>query len=127
VASCIKLLDEIGAELAKEEEENARKVRQKDALQERRTDVQDVQREEAMLRRQLAKWLERTEKLRKQSAEKAQEAKRKMEELEALHQTLKQERSEKGDEIEKRRVRIEQTEKKVSGQPSLPSQPIGWS
>lgn len=113
VASCIKLLDEIAGELQKEEEENARRTRQKDTLLEKRTDVQDVERAEALLQRQLAKWVERTEKLREQANAKAQEAKRKMEELEAVHNKLKQERSEKGSDIEKRRVRIEQTEKKM--------------
>lgn len=114
VASCIKLLDEIAGELQKEEEENSRKTKQKDALLERRTDVQDVERAESLLQRQLAKWIERTEKLREQANAKAQEAKRRMEELEIVHQKLKQERTEKGNDIEKRRVRIEQTEKKVS-------------
>lgn len=114
VASCIKLLDEIAGELQKEEEENARRTKQKDTLLEKRTDVQDVERAEALLQRQLAKWVERTEKLREQANAKAQDAKRKMEELEAVHRKLKQERTEKGSDIEKRRVRIEQTEKKVS-------------
>lgn len=113
VASCIKLLDEISAELSKEEEENARKTKQKDALLERRTDVQDVERAESLLQRQLSKWNERTEKLREQAAQKAQEAKKKMEELEIVHKKLKTERTEKGNDIEKRRVRIEQTEKKM--------------
>lgn len=114
VASCIKLLDEIALELQKEEDETARKNKQKDALLERRTDVQDVERAETLLQRQLAKWLERTEKLREHANQKAQEAKRKMEELEKIHRQLKQERTEKGNEMEKRRVRIEQTEKKAS-------------
>lgn len=113
VASCIKLLDEIAVELQKEEDETARKNKQKDALLERRTDVQDVERAETLLQRQLAKWLERTEKLREHANQKAQEAKRKMEELEKVHRQLKQERTEKGNEMEKRRVRIEQTEKKM--------------
>lgn len=113
VASCIKLLDEIANELQKEEEENARKTRQKDALMERRTDVQDVERAESLLQRQLTKWIERTEKLREQASAKAQDAKKKMEELEIVHRKLKSERTEKGNDIEKRRVRIEQTEKKV--------------
>ncbi|RYP48355.1 hypothetical protein DL768_005724 [Monosporascus sp. mg162] len=113
VASCIKLLDEIGAELAKEEEENARNAKQRDALSERGNNVREVERTEALLQRQLAKWNERTEKLREQSSEKAQEAKEKMEELRALHKKLTEERAAKGTEIERRRVRIEQTEKKM--------------
>lgn len=113
VAACIKLLDEIGGELGKEEDDNAKKTRQRDALTERGADVKEVERAELMLQKQLAKWNERTEKLREQSAQKAQEAKEKMEELKQIHRTLNEERSDKGRDIEKRRVRIEQTEKKM--------------
>jgi len=113
VASCIKVLDEISSELAKEDDENAKKTRQRDALTERGADVKEVERAELMLQKQLAKWNERTDKLREQSAVKAAEAKEKMEELKAVHRTLNEERTEKGRDIEKRRVRIEQTEKKV--------------
>jgi kinetochore protein Nuf2 len=45
--------------------------------------------------------------------EKSQEAKEKMEELRALHKKLTEERAAKGTDMERRRVRIEQTEKKV--------------
>ncbi|KKF96213.1 putative kinetochore protein nuf-2 [Ceratocystis platani] len=113
VASCIKMLDEIATELSKEEEENAKNSRQRDALSERGNNVREVERAEAMLQRQLQKWMERTEKLREQSTMKAMEAKEKMEELRALHKKLTEERTEKAKEMERRRVRIEQTEKKM--------------
>ncbi|KAI0482497.1 Nuf2 family protein [Xylariaceae sp. FL0804] len=113
VASCIKLLDEISVELAKEEDENARNAKQRDALSERGNNVREVERTEALLQRQLSKWNERTERLRDHSREKAQEAREKTEELRALHKQLTEERAAKGTEIERRRVRIEQTEKKV--------------
>ncbi|RKU47649.1 kinetochore-associated Ndc80 complex subunit nuf2 [Coniochaeta pulveracea] len=113
VAGCIKLLDEIAAELAKEEEENTRNAKQKDALNERGANVREVERTESLLQRQLAKWAERTTALREQSQEKAARAKEKMEELRAVHKKLTEERSEKGKDIERRRVRIEQTEKKM--------------
>lgn len=113
VASCIKLLEEIAVELAKEEEDNAKNAKQRDALTERGANVREVERTEQLLRRQLAKWTERTETLRAQSEEKAQRAKEKMEELRAVHKKLTEERSEKGKDIERRRVRIEQIEKKV--------------
>ena len=113
VASCIKLLDEISSELGKEEEENAKNTKQRDALTERGANVREVERTEALLQRQLAKWAERTETLRQQSKEKAASAKEKMEELRAVHRQLTEERSEKGKDIERGRVRIEQTEKKV--------------
>lgn len=113
-ASCIKLLDEIAAELAKEDDESARHARQRDALSERGNSAREVERTEALLRRQLDKWHERTERLRGQSHERARDATAKMEELRALHRSLTEERAAKGTEIERRRVRIEQTEKKVS-------------
>jgi kinetochore protein Nuf2 len=114
VASCIKLLEEISVELAKEEEENVRIAKQRDALGERGNNVREVERTEGLLQRQLSKWLERTEKLRDGSREKAMTAKERMEELRAVHRKLTEERSEKGREMERRRVRIEQTEKKVN-------------
>jgi kinetochore protein Nuf2 len=113
VASCIKLLDEISAELAKEEEENIRIAKQRDALGERGNNVREVERTEGLLQRQLSKWLERTEELREGSKEKAMSAKERMEELRAVHRKLTEERVEKGRDMERRRVRIEQTEKKV--------------
>lgn len=113
VASCIKLLDEISVELAKEEEENAKNAKQRDALTERGANVREVERTEALLKRQLEKWAERTKTLREQSQDKAQTAQKKMEELREVHKKLTEERSEKGKDIERRRVRIEQTEKKV--------------
>ncbi|KAF4592597.1 kinetochore protein nuf2 [Ophiocordyceps camponoti-floridani] len=113
VASCIKVLEDIAAELAKEEEEMARNARQRDALSERGNNAREVERAETMLRRQLSKWTERTEKLRDQSNQKAQEAKDKMHGLRALHKKLTEEHTEKTKEMEIRRVRIEQTEKKM--------------
>lgn len=114
IASCTKLLDEISVELSKEEEENAKNVRQRDALSDRSNNVRDVERQEGLLLRQLAKYNERTEKLRDGATEKAQAAKDRMGELRDVHRKLTEERSEKGREMERRRVRIEQTEKKVS-------------
>ncbi|KAL2108426.1 hypothetical protein VUR80DRAFT_3819 [Thermomyces stellatus] len=113
VSSCIKMLEDIAAELAKEEEENLRNTRQREALSERGNNVRSVEKEEVALQRQLARWNERTEKLREQSAAKAQEAKERMEELRTIHKTLSEERTEKTKEIEIRKVRIEQIEKKM--------------
>ena len=113
VASCTKLLEEISVELAKEEEENVRIAKQRDALGERGNNVREVERTEGLLQRQLSKWNERTDKLRDASREKAQAAKERMEELRAVHRKLTEERAEKGREMERRKVRIEQTEKKV--------------
>ncbi|CAI4210920.1 unnamed protein product [Parascedosporium putredinis] len=113
VASCIKMLDDIATELGKEEEENSKNSRQREALSERGNNVRAVEKEEIALQRQLARWNERTEKLREQTAAKANDAKEKMEELRATHKQLTEERTEKSKEMERRRVRIEQTEKKM--------------
>jgi len=113
VASCIKLLDEISAELTKEEEENIRIAKQRDALGERGNNVREVERTEGLLQRQLSKWMERTEKLRDGSKEKQASAKLRMDELKAIYRKLTEERAEKSRDMERRRVRIEQTEKKV--------------
>lgn len=114
VGSCTKLLEEICAELAKEDDEAGRAARHRDALSERGNNVREVERTEQMLQRQLANWNERTDKLRQRSRDKAVEAKERMGELRQVHATLTQERSDKAREMERRRVRIEQTEKKMA-------------
>lgn len=114
VGSCTKLLEEISLELHKEEEENARAGRHRDALSERGNNVREIERTEQLLQRQLAKCNERTEKLRQGRRDKEGWAKGRMEELGALLQALSAEQGERGKEIERRRVRIEQTEKKMA-------------
>lgn len=113
VISCTKVLEEVSNELQKEDEENLKAAKRRDALSERGNNVREVERHEAMLQRQLKRWLERTEGVRNASKEKADGAKAKMEELRTVHKRLTEERGEKGREMERRRVRIEQTEKKV--------------
>lgn len=113
VTSCIKVLDEVSNELHKEDEELLKAAKRRDALSERGNNVREVERTEALLQRQLKRWLERTESVRSGSREKAQSAKEKMEELRTVHRRLTEERTDKGRDMERRRVRIEQTEKKV--------------
>ena len=114
VLSCSKILEEISGELQKEDEENMKAARRRDALSERGNNVREVERTEALLQRQLKRWLDKTESVRSQSKEKAQTAKEKMEELRGVHRKLTEERTEKQRDMERRRVKIEQTEKKVS-------------
>lgn len=113
VASCIKLIEDISVELARAEEEKAKNSKQVEVHADRSNNIREIERTEGLLQRQLSKWLERTEKLRDGSKEKATIAKEKMEDLRATHRQLTEERNEKEKEIETRRVRIEQTEKKV--------------
>lgn len=113
VSSCIKVLEEVSNELHKEDEENLKAAKRRDALSERGNNVREIERTEALLQRQLKRWLDRTEQVRSGSRDKAQAAKSKMEDLRGVHRQLTEERGEKGREMERRRVRIEQTEKKV--------------
>ncbi|KAF2754540.1 kinetochore protein nuf2 [Pseudovirgaria hyperparasitica] len=114
VTSCTKLLTEVQGDLAKEEEEIVKASRYRDALSERSNNVRDVERQERLLQNQLSKINTRTDKLRSNAEEKAYNAKARMEELRAVHKQIADERSEKGREMERRRVRIEQTEKKMA-------------
>lgn len=114
VQACVKVLEDIATELQKEEEEEARAARNKDAISERGNNVREVEQTEKLLQRQLARWNERIEALRKSSQKKQEEAQARMEELRQIHRQLQEERAEKQKEMEVRRIRIEQTEKKVS-------------
>ncbi|MCJ1300560.1 kinetochore-associated Ndc80 complex subunit nuf2 [Hypocenomyce scalaris] len=114
VLSCTKVLEEVSNELQKEDEENLKAAKRRDALSERGNNVREVERTEALLQRQLTRWLERTETVRKGGKEKAQAAQERTEELRRVHRQLTEERGEKGREMERRRVRIEQTEKKMA-------------
>ena len=113
VEGCVKVLEEISVELQKEEEEDSKASRNRDVLAERSANVREVEQSEKMLQKQLDKWSERTEELRRKHKEREETNKAKMEELRSLQKQLREERADKGREIERKRVRIEQTEKKV--------------
>ncbi|EFY93986.2 hypothetical protein MAA_10553 [Metarhizium robertsii ARSEF 23] len=110
VASSIKILDEIATGLAKEKEEMVRNAKERDALSERGNNAREVERA-GMLRLQLSKWTDRTEKLCEQSNQKAQEAKAKMHELRAIHRKLTEEHTEKSKEMERLDILGPQMEK----------------
>ncbi|KKA31004.1 hypothetical protein TD95_002951 [Thielaviopsis punctulata] len=114
VASCIKLLDDIAVELQKEEEDNSKNASQREALMDHEKTVRDVERTQTLLVRQLKHWEERTRNIEEQRKQKAAEAQEKMEKLKKLQAKMKEERTEKAKDIERRRVRIEQIEKKAS-------------
>ena len=113
VTSCTRLLTDVQADLAKEEEELVKASRHRDALADRSNNVRDVERQERLLQKQLSNVNARTGKLRNKADEEAERARVRMEELRETHAKLAEERGEKGREMERRRVRIEQTEKKV--------------
>ncbi|KAL1987057.1 hypothetical protein VTN96DRAFT_4931 [Rasamsonia emersonii] len=114
VQACVKVLEDISVELQKEEEEDARAARNRDAISERGNSVREVEQTEKLLQRQLARWNERIEALRKSSQEKQEQAQARMEELRNIQKQLREERAEKQREMEMRRIRIEQTEKKMA-------------
>ena len=111
--NCVKVLEDIAVELQKEEEEDSRAAKNRDALAERSNNVREVEQNEKVLDRQLKRWEERTEELRRKHREREEAAKAKMEELRHVQKQLREERAEKGQEMERRRVRIERMEKKV--------------
>jgi kinetochore protein Nuf2 len=110
----ITLLRSAAQDLGAEEAETLDAQRRRDALTERSNNVREVERTEAMLQKQLARWVERTEAVRAQAKERADAARERMEALKEEHRKLAAERGERGREVERRRVRIEQTEKKVN-------------
>ncbi|KAF2031546.1 hypothetical protein EK21DRAFT_99700 [Setomelanomma holmii] len=114
VTSCTRLLTDVQADLAKEEEELAKAARHRDALADRSNNVRDVERQERLLQKQLGNVNARTDKLKTKADEEAERARKRMEELRETHAKLTEERGEKGREMERRRVRIEQTEKKMA-------------
>lgn len=114
IQACIKLLDDISVELQKEEEEESRASRNREAISERGNNVREVEQTEQLLQRQLAKWNERIEALRKNAQEKAEAVQARMEELRNVQKQLREERAEKQRDMERRRIRIEQTEKKMA-------------
>lgn len=113
VQACIKALGDISAELQKEEDEESRASRNKEAISEKGSNVREVEQTEQLLQRQLAKWSERIDTLRRNAREKAILVQGRMEELRAVQKQLRDERAEKQQDMERRRIRIEQTEKKV--------------
>ena len=113
VTSCSKILNEIHTELQKEEEENSKAAKRRDALSDRSNNVREVERKEKTLQRQLDRWQDKTEQLGENSRHRQEKADKRMGELKEELYELKQERAEKERDISRRKVRIEQTEKKV--------------
>lgn len=114
VASCIKVLDEIQVELQKEDEEDLKASKNKDSLSDYRRSVEDKERDEQVLMKTLRRWEERTDELKQKHRDRDIANKKKMEELRTLQKEIKEERAEKGRDMERKKIRVEQTEKKVS-------------
>jgi kinetochore protein Nuf2 len=113
IASLHRLLSDLSTDLQKEDEEASKAARHRDALSERVTSVEDVERQERMMQKQLEGIVGRTEKMRKNAEVRGEEAGRRMEELRGVMGGLVKTRGETTREVERRKVRIEQVEKKV--------------
>ena len=113
IQSCVKVLEEVAVELQKEEEEEAKASKRRDELSERTNNAKEVEQNEKNLQRELKRWEERTEAQRQKHQEREDAAKAKMAELRLVQKKLNEERADKNREMERRRIRIEQTEKKV--------------
>jgi kinetochore protein Nuf2 len=113
VRACVKVLEEISVEVAREEEENHKAAKNREALADRDRSVREIDQSEKNLLRQLKRWEERTEDLRKKHRERDETYRTKMNELREVQQQLREEKADKGRAMERRKVKIEQTEKKV--------------
>ncbi|KAK7713188.1 kinetochore-associated Ndc80 complex subunit nuf2 [Botryosphaeria dothidea] len=114
VEACTRLLNDLAQDIKQEQEELAKADRHRQALSERSNNVRDVERQEKLLTKQLTNISARTEKLRKNAEDKSEAARIRLEELKVVHQTLIEERTGKNREIDRKKARIEQTEKKMA-------------
>ena len=114
ISALTRVLTDVQSELSKETDEAQTALKNREALMEKSGNVRDVERQEKLLRKQLEQSQGRTEKLRRDADAKAAGARQKMEDLRAVHKDLTATRKERYEEVERRRIRIEQTEKKVS-------------
>ena len=113
LAHTTKLLQELASDLRKEEIETMAATGRREALTQRGSQVREVEQNEALLLRRLASLQERTKGLERKSEEKAEVARRRMEELKVVKEEVMREGGVKRREVEARRVRVEVLEKKV--------------
>ncbi|KAI5787700.1 Nuf2 family-domain-containing protein [Peziza echinospora] len=111
---CISLMEECEAGLVRLEEVSRKVARNEEVLKGRENDTRESERSEALLRRQLASLKERIDKGRKAGEAKREAAQRNMEELRVVYEDLARERGEKEKEMERKKMRIEQIEKKMA-------------
>lgn len=113
ISACQDLLGDLQKDLKAEEATNHLAERNRVALAERSQNVRDIETEERHLQKKLGNMANRTDKLKQAADERRAAEAKKMEELKKVNEGIKKERGERGREMERRRVRIEQTEKKM--------------
>ncbi|KAH9807823.1 putative kinetochore protein NUF2 [Teratosphaeria destructans] len=114
ISALHRVLTDLQAELGKEEAESRTAAQHKEMLGEVGGKVREVEREERLLKMQVEMWVGRTERLRTDAEMRAGRAREKMEALRGVHAGLMRERRERGEEVERRRGRIEIMEKKMA-------------
>ncbi|KAK5165244.1 kinetochore-associated Ndc80 complex subunit nuf2 [Saxophila tyrrhenica] len=107
------LLCNLHADLGKEDEEAKSAAKNREALADKSYKVREVGREERSLRMQLEQSKAKTERLRRDAEGKAANTNAKMTALRQTHEELTAERQDRHREVERRRIRIEQTVKKM--------------
>ncbi|KAF2764971.1 Nuf2 like protein [Teratosphaeria nubilosa] len=114
ISALLRVLTDLQTELGKEEAESRTAAQHKEVLGEVGGRVREVEREERLLKMQVEMWVGRTERLRTDAEIRAGRAREKMEALRGVHAGLMRERRERGEEVERRRGRIEIMEKKMA-------------
>jgi len=112
-ASCTALLSELARDLNAEETALSAAARNADALSLRTSAVRDVERSERALAKKLENTVQRTERLRAEEAARKARASARLEELRGVMRGIQEERRGTQEEIERRRARVEGTERKM--------------
>jgi kinetochore protein Nuf2 len=123
VESAARAMADLASDVQREEAEMRKASRNRDLVSDRSATVQDVNRQEMILQKQWEAAIQRTEKLRQMHEEKARESATRMAALRETQAALARDRQDKSREMDRRRIRIEQTEKKVCTSHSSPRIP----
>lgn len=114
VDGCIKVMEEVEQELIKEEEFSRRASRHAEIIAAKQTDVQEIERTEKRLLRQLENAAEKLRRARESGEGKADAAQKRMLELKEAYDVLSRERKERDKEMEKKKIRISRIEKEMA-------------
>lgn len=113
VSSCLVVMEACESELTKEEDYNRKTHRHQEIKSQKDSEEKEVDRREQRLERSLKNALEKLNTARDQAAEKREATKEKMRRLTEEFEKLSMERDTTNKDMERKRLRIEQTEKKV--------------
>ncbi|ANB12597.1 Nuf2p [Sugiyamaella lignohabitans] len=112
--ACIKVIEECGVELQREQEASHKLGRFQEIYDQLRQDDKDLDIRISQLQRQIANSQDRIERARKQAEIKRASAEKKMSELREMHGTLAAERSLQMKEMDEKRDYIKSTELQIS-------------